>query len=158
MRYDPRDIPKGKIGTLRADGTLVLTQQECGYLAAIVDLRSGLIATNSHKSKYSIHPSSEKMYQDVKKLIRWANNMKATSATQDNKMHRIDKRVYADRKRKPDENSKLETEFNDQVSTLEKESDGSVRRGKLRPGDTVGPFKVFSKSWKVAYKAGTSQD
>ncbi|GJW17738.1 putative reverse transcriptase domain-containing protein [Tanacetum coccineum] len=34
----------------------------------------------SHKSKYSIHPGSEKMYQDVKKLFWWPN-MKADIAT-----------------------------------------------------------------------------
>ncbi|GKE30311.1 putative reverse transcriptase domain-containing protein [Tanacetum coccineum] len=34
----------------------------------------------SHKSKYSIHPGSEKMYQDMKKLYWWLN-MKADIAT-----------------------------------------------------------------------------
>ncbi|GJU72117.1 putative reverse transcriptase domain-containing protein [Tanacetum coccineum] len=34
----------------------------------------------SHKSKYSIHPDSEKMYQDMKKLYWWPN-MKAKIAT-----------------------------------------------------------------------------
>nr|GEW38862.1 putative reverse transcriptase domain-containing protein [Tanacetum cinerariifolium] len=34
----------------------------------------------SHKSKYSIHPGSEKMYQDLKKLYWWPN-MKAEIAT-----------------------------------------------------------------------------
>ncbi|GJS91566.1 putative reverse transcriptase domain-containing protein [Tanacetum coccineum] len=38
----------------------------------------------SHKSKYSIHPGSEKMYQDLKKLYWWPN-MKAEIATYVNK-------------------------------------------------------------------------
>ncbi|GKB23812.1 putative reverse transcriptase domain-containing protein, partial [Tanacetum coccineum] len=35
---------------------------------------------NSHKSKYSIHPGSDKMYQDMK-LLYWWPNMKADIAT-----------------------------------------------------------------------------
>ncbi|GJX04515.1 putative reverse transcriptase domain-containing protein [Tanacetum coccineum] len=35
---------------------------------------------NSHKSKYSIHPGSDKMYQDLK-LLYWWPNMKADIAT-----------------------------------------------------------------------------
>ncbi|GJW62188.1 putative reverse transcriptase domain-containing protein [Tanacetum coccineum] len=38
-----------------------------------------LIIHESHKSKYSIHPSSDKMYQDLKKLYLWPN-MKAIIA------------------------------------------------------------------------------
>ncbi|GJX25782.1 putative reverse transcriptase domain-containing protein [Tanacetum coccineum] len=39
-----------------------------------------LIMHKSHKSKYSIHPGSDKMYQDLKKLYWWPN-MKAEIAT-----------------------------------------------------------------------------
>ncbi|GJT68388.1 putative reverse transcriptase domain-containing protein [Tanacetum coccineum] len=41
-----------------------------------------LIMHESHKSKYSIHPGSDKMYQDLKKLYWWPN-MKAEIATYD---------------------------------------------------------------------------
>ncbi|GJW27846.1 putative reverse transcriptase domain-containing protein [Tanacetum coccineum] len=40
----------------------------------------GVITHESHKSNYSIHPGSDKMYQDLKKLYWWLN-MKAEIAT-----------------------------------------------------------------------------
>ncbi|GKA59674.1 putative reverse transcriptase domain-containing protein [Tanacetum coccineum] len=49
------------------------------YLYGTNDLRA-LIIHDSHKSKYSIHPRSDKMYQDLKKLYLWPN-MKAKIAT-----------------------------------------------------------------------------
>ncbi|GJW42172.1 putative reverse transcriptase domain-containing protein [Tanacetum coccineum] len=49
------------------------------WLPCYGDLRS-VIMHESHKSKYSIHPGSEKMYQDMKKLYWWPN-MKADIAT-----------------------------------------------------------------------------
>nr|GFA42005.1 reverse transcriptase domain-containing protein [Tanacetum cinerariifolium] len=42
-----------------------------------------VIMHESHKSKYSIHPGSNKMYQNIKKLYWWLN-MKADIATYDN--------------------------------------------------------------------------
>ncbi|GJV89052.1 putative reverse transcriptase domain-containing protein [Tanacetum coccineum] len=61
----------------RADGTLCLHSRS--WLPCYGDLRS-VIMHESHKSKYSIHPGSEKMCQDMKKLYWWPN-MKADIAT-----------------------------------------------------------------------------
>ncbi|GKB99013.1 putative reverse transcriptase domain-containing protein [Tanacetum coccineum] len=61
----------------RADGTLCLNNRCC--LPCYGDLRA-LIMHESHKSKYSVPPGSDKMYQDMKKLYWWPN-MKAEIAT-----------------------------------------------------------------------------
>ncbi|GJU90504.1 putative reverse transcriptase domain-containing protein [Tanacetum coccineum] len=72
-----RDIPKERLEP-RADGTLCLHGRS--WLPCYGDFRS-VIMYESHKSKYSIHPSfGEKMYQDMKKLYWWPN-MKAYIAT-----------------------------------------------------------------------------
>ncbi|GJW22591.1 putative reverse transcriptase domain-containing protein [Tanacetum coccineum] len=71
-----KDIPKERLEP-RADGTLCLHGRS--WLPCYGDLRS-VIMHESHKSKYSIHPGSEKMYQDMKKLYWWPN-MKADIAT-----------------------------------------------------------------------------
>ncbi|GKA12465.1 putative reverse transcriptase domain-containing protein [Tanacetum coccineum] len=63
----------------RADGTLCLRYMS--WIPCFGDLRA-LIMHESHKSKYSIHPGSDKMYQDLKKLYRWPN-MKVEIATYD---------------------------------------------------------------------------
>nr|GEV37281.1 putative reverse transcriptase domain, ribonuclease H-like domain, aspartic peptidase domain protein [Tanacetum cinerariifolium] len=59
------------------DGTLCLNSRS--WLPYYGDLRI-VIMHESYKSKYSIHPGSEKMYQDIKKLYWWLN-MKANIAT-----------------------------------------------------------------------------
>ncbi|GJV12287.1 putative reverse transcriptase domain-containing protein [Tanacetum coccineum] len=60
-----------------ADGTLCLNNMS--WLPCYGDLRT-LVMHESHKSKYSIHPGSDKMYQDLKQLCWWPN-MKANIAT-----------------------------------------------------------------------------
>ncbi|GJU15598.1 putative reverse transcriptase domain-containing protein [Tanacetum coccineum] len=57
----------------------LLKQKFMYWIPCLGDLRA-LIMHESHKSKYSIHPGSDKMYQDLKKLYWWPN-MKAEIAT-----------------------------------------------------------------------------
>ncbi|GJX98521.1 putative reverse transcriptase domain-containing protein [Tanacetum coccineum] len=54
-----------------------LKVHEKNYTTSRIHLEHGAV---SHKSKYSIHPGSDKMYQDLKKLYWWPN-MKAEIAT-----------------------------------------------------------------------------
>nr|GEY29348.1 putative reverse transcriptase domain-containing protein [Tanacetum cinerariifolium] len=61
----------------RADGTLCFNNQS--WISCFGDLRA-LIMHESYKSKYTIHPGSDKMYQDLKKLYCWPN-IKAEIAT-----------------------------------------------------------------------------
>ncbi|GKD42211.1 putative reverse transcriptase domain-containing protein [Tanacetum coccineum] len=61
---------------IRPDGTRCIKNRS--WLPLFGNLRD-LIMHESHKSNYSIHPSSDKMYQDLKKLYWWPN-MKAIIA------------------------------------------------------------------------------
>ncbi|GJS78798.1 putative reverse transcriptase domain-containing protein [Tanacetum coccineum] len=71
-----KDIPKERLEP-SVNGTLCLHGRS--WFPCYGDLRS-VIMHESHKSKYSIHLGSEKMYQDVKKQYWWPN-MKADIAT-----------------------------------------------------------------------------
>nr|GEW78995.1 reverse transcriptase domain-containing protein [Tanacetum cinerariifolium] len=61
---------------IRPDETRCIKNQS--WLPLFGNLRN-LIMHESHKSKYSIHPGSDKMYQDLQKLYWWPN-MKAIIA------------------------------------------------------------------------------
>ncbi|GJR00855.1 putative reverse transcriptase domain-containing protein [Tanacetum coccineum] len=76
--YGTEDL-RGMIKNLepRANGTLCL--KNISWIPSFGDLRA-LIRHESHKSKYLIHPGSDKMYQDLKKLYWWPN-IKAEIAT-----------------------------------------------------------------------------
>ncbi|GJR89252.1 putative reverse transcriptase domain-containing protein [Tanacetum coccineum] len=71
-----QDLTKERLKP-RADGTLCLNNRS--WLPCYGDLRT-LVMHESYKSKYSIHPGSNKMYQDLK-LLYWWPNMKANIAT-----------------------------------------------------------------------------
>nr|GEV81397.1 putative reverse transcriptase domain-containing protein [Tanacetum cinerariifolium] len=78
-RNEENEDLQGMINKLepRADRTLCLNNRS--WILCFGDLRA-LIMHESHKLKYSIHPGSDKMYQDLKKLYWWPN-MKAEIAT-----------------------------------------------------------------------------
>ncbi|GKC50662.1 putative reverse transcriptase domain-containing protein [Tanacetum coccineum] len=71
-----QDLTKERLKP-RADGTLWLNNRS--WLPCYGDLRN-LVMYESHKSKYFIHPGSDKMYQDLNQLYWWPN-MKANIAT-----------------------------------------------------------------------------
>nr|GFC45541.1 putative reverse transcriptase domain-containing protein [Tanacetum cinerariifolium] len=73
---DPEEVRKEKLEP-HTDGTLCLNGRS--WLPCYGDLWT-VIMHESHKSKYSIHPGSDKMYQDMKKLYWWPN-MKADITT-----------------------------------------------------------------------------
>ncbi|GJQ98025.1 putative reverse transcriptase domain-containing protein [Tanacetum coccineum] len=70
-------LGKGEPFEVRPDGTKCLKGRV--WLPLFGGLK-GLIMLESHKSKYSIHPGSDKMYHDLRKLYWWPN-MKADIAT-----------------------------------------------------------------------------
>nr|GFB84827.1 reverse transcriptase domain-containing protein [Tanacetum cinerariifolium] len=74
-----RDLEKVRKEKLepRTDGSLCLNGRS--WLPCYGDLRT-VIMHESRKSKYSIHPGSDKIYQDMKKPYLWPN-MKADIAT-----------------------------------------------------------------------------
>nr|GEU92421.1 retrotransposon protein, putative, Ty3-gypsy subclass [Tanacetum cinerariifolium] len=73
---DPEKLRTEKLEPL-ADEALCLNGRS--WLPCYGDLRT-VIMHESHKLKYSIHPGSDKMYQDIKRLYWWPN-VKADIAT-----------------------------------------------------------------------------
>ncbi|GKD27126.1 putative reverse transcriptase domain-containing protein [Tanacetum coccineum] len=168
---DPEKNRKEKLEP-RADRTLCFNGRS--WLPCYGDLRT-MIMHEYHKSKYSIHLGSDKMYQDMKKICWWPN-MKADIATYVSKSLTCAKNALGT-------NLDMSTAYHPQtngqsertIQTLEdmlracainfgKVGDnvmlkvspwkGVVRfgkQGKLNPR-YVGPLKVLGKVGEVAYK------
>ncbi|GJR19105.1 putative reverse transcriptase domain-containing protein [Tanacetum coccineum] len=76
----PKQILKAQTEARKPENIKKEIVEVCwSWLPCYGDLRT-VIMHESHKSKYSIHPGSDKMYQDIKKLYWWPN-MKANIAT-----------------------------------------------------------------------------
>nr|GEW18905.1 putative reverse transcriptase domain-containing protein [Tanacetum cinerariifolium] len=149
----------------RADGTLCLNNRS--WISCFDDLRA-LSMHESHKLKYFMHPGSDKMYQDLKKLYWWPN-IKAEIATYlthwpeiiyetTEKIVQIKSRIQAARdrqKRYVDVRQKpLEFQVGDKVMLKVSPWKGVIRfgkRGKLNPR-YIGPFKILAKVGTVAYR------
>nr|GEY19674.1 putative reverse transcriptase domain-containing protein [Tanacetum cinerariifolium] len=160
----------------RTDRTLCLRNRS--WLPCFGDLRT-FIMHDSHKPKYSIHPGSDKMYQDSNKLYWWPNT-KAEIATyvgidtylwwsfpttivitRVSKLHRSKhctvriqavrnrQKSYADRRHKP-----LEFQVGDKVMLKVSPWKGVIRFGKrenLNPC-YIGPFEILAKVRTIAYR------
>ncbi|GJU84320.1 putative reverse transcriptase domain-containing protein [Tanacetum coccineum] len=159
-RSEEADALEQKVGTCN-DGNLCLNSRS--WLPCYGDLRT-VIMHESHKSKYSIHPGSDKMYQDMKKLYWWPN-MKADIATYVSKCLTYAK-VKAKHQRpsgllvQPDipqwkwDNITIDFVTKHPKSSQGYDIKGVVRfgkRGKLNPR-YIEPFKVLEKVGSVAYK------
>ncbi|GKA83278.1 putative reverse transcriptase domain-containing protein [Tanacetum coccineum] len=143
----------------RADGTLCFNGRS--WLPCYGDLRT-VIMHESHKSKYSIHPGSDKMYQDMKKLYWWPN-MKANITTYVSKCLTVSKNYYASIKASPPFEAtlcrileyspvylepKLEM-LNPRPETIQRRLWEKSFKSKQR---YIGPFNVLEKVGEVAYK------
>ncbi|GJX12054.1 putative reverse transcriptase domain-containing protein [Tanacetum coccineum] len=155
----------------RAHGTLCLNNQS--WISCFGDLRA-LIMHESHKSKYSIHPGSDKIIKAApfealyerkcQSPICWAK-VGDSQLTGPEIIYKTTKKIvqiksriqaardhqksYADVRRKP-----LEFQVGDKVMLKVSPWKGVLRfgkRGKLNPR-YIGPFKIIAKVGTVAYR------
>ncbi|GJX49333.1 putative reverse transcriptase domain-containing protein [Tanacetum coccineum] len=75
----PKQILNAQTEARKPENINERSRTKMSWLPCYGDLRI-VIMHESHKSKYSIHPGSDKMYQDMKKLYWWPN-MKADITT-----------------------------------------------------------------------------
>nr|GEW90907.1 putative reverse transcriptase domain-containing protein [Tanacetum cinerariifolium] len=175
-----KDIPKEKLEP-RADGTLCFNGKN--WLPCYGDLRT-VIIHESHKSKYSIHPGSDKIYHASIKAAPFESlygqkchlpvcgakvgevqliSLEIVQETTEKIIH-IKQRIqaahdrqksYVDLKRKP-----MEFQVGDSVILKVLPWKWVVRygkRGRLNPR-YVGPFKGLEKVGSIAYKLELSQE
>nr|GEV91312.1 putative reverse transcriptase domain-containing protein [Tanacetum cinerariifolium] len=141
---DPEKLRTEKLEP-HANGTLCLNGRS--WFPCYGDLRT-VIMHESYKSKYSIHPGSDKMYQDMKRLYWWPN-LKADIATYVSKCLTCAK-VKAKYQRPSGLSGYAQGFALERSSTFWKMGEAKPRY--------VGPFKVLDKFRTVAYKLELLQE
>nr|GFA50098.1 putative reverse transcriptase domain-containing protein [Tanacetum cinerariifolium] len=138
-----KDLPKEKLEP-SADRTLCLNNRS--WVPCFGDLRT-LIMHESHKSKYSIHPGSNKMYQDLKQLYWWPN-MKANIATYKLEMPSLGPEIIHETTEKI-----VQIKSRIQAARNRQKSYADLKRKPMdfQVGDKV-MLKVLSKVGDVAYR------
>nr|GEU86121.1 hypothetical protein [Tanacetum cinerariifolium] len=140
----------------RTDGTLCLWN---GSWKPYFGNLKTLIMHESHKLKYSIHPGSDKMYQDLKKLYWWLN-MKAEIATYVNLGTPLDMSMAYHPQMNGRGERTIQTleamlracviDFGKGIA-MERSDTFLSKRGKLNPR-YIKPFKILAKVGTVAYR------
>ncbi|GJY14402.1 putative reverse transcriptase domain-containing protein [Tanacetum coccineum] len=131
---------------IRPDGTRCIKNRS--WLPLFDNLRD-LIMHESHKSKYSIHSGSDKMYQDLKKLYWWPN-MKAIIAEYVGKCLTCS-RVKAECQKPSGLLNALGTQL-EMSTTYHPETDGQSERTIQTLEDMLRACVIdFGKGWENTY-------
>ncbi|GKA42163.1 hypothetical protein Tco_0734823, partial [Tanacetum coccineum] len=136
----------GMIKKLERRSDRMLYLKNMSWIPCFDDLRA-LIMHESNKSKYSIHPTSDRnrLNREADETILEGICLETWSTSFDH----LRSRYYANVRRKP-----LEFQVGDRVMLKVSPWKGMIRfskRGKLNPC-YIGPFKILAKVGTVAYR------